>query len=239
MTNTPMPQRDIGEIIMTAINEVGGLEGASLDDIEKYLKSALNDVPDSERIQSILDDAVAKGFVLKMDNGNYRINSSEEQTKAMSGSANTGTKTLPKLHENDLEKARRLSDDVTKYAKEKAQEAERAVRKAAESENQNADSDVGNVSSRTEKKCANTSHPHDDCKHKTAAECTDDCAKKCAQKVERPADSVAQDAKEISDSGSKNVDSTKAKEEKAKVPLSDEDDVKDIEKMMKDIKMKK
>lgn len=236
MSDSSMPQRDIGEIIMTAINEVGGLEGASLDDIEKYLKSASNDVPDSERIQSILDNAVVKGFVLKMDNGKYKINGSQEQTKPISESANTGAKALPKLHENDLEKARRLSDEVTKHAKEKAQEAERAIRKAAENKNRNADSDVGNVSSGTEKKCANTSHSHDDCKNET---CADDCAKKCAQKVERTVDSAAQDAKQIADSGSKNVGSTKTKEEKEKVPLSDEDDVKDIEKMMKDIKMKK
>lgn len=235
-----MPQRDIREIIMTAINEVGGLEGASLDDIEKYLKSASNDVPDSERIQSILDNAVAKGFVLKMDNGKYKINGSQEQTKAISDSANTGAKALPKLHENDLEKARRLSDEVTKHAKEKAQEAERAIRKAAENKNQNADSGVGNVSSGTEKKFANTSHPHDNCKNKTTATCADDCAKKCAQKVERTVDSAAQDAKQIADSGSRNVGTTKeAKEEKAKVPHTDEDDAKDIEKMMKDIKMKK
>lgn len=239
MSGILMPQRDIGEVIMTAINEVGHSEGASLDDIEQYLKSTLNYVPDLESIQSSLNNAVANGLLLKLDNGKYKINSSEEQTAACSENANSDDKVLPKLHNFDLNKARLLSGEITKYAKEKAQEAERAVEKAAEDKNRNAGSDRGKVSSVAEKEYANVPLPHEDCKNKATARNADDFAKKDVQKVERTADRVAQDTNQAADSDTRNIGTSMAKEEKANVSLPDDDDITDIEKMLKDVKMKK
>lgn len=239
MSGIPMPQRDIGEVIMMAINQVGRSEGASLDDIEQYLKSTLNDVPDLESIQSSLNNAVAKGLLLELDNGKYKINSSKEQTAASSENANSDDKVLPKLHHNDLNKTRRLSGEIITYAKEKAKEAELAVEKAAEDINQNADFDMENVSSVAEKEYTNVPLPHDDGKNKATARCVDHCEKKDVQKVERTVDKVTQDTNQAANSDTRNTGTSMAKEEKANVPLPDVDDVTDIQNMSKDVNIKK
>lgn len=68
-----MPEIDIREAIMAAICELGGSEGASLDGIEWYLSSALKEVPDREKIQSSLNDAVERKLLSRLPNGNYKM----------------------------------------------------------------------------------------------------------------------------------------------------------------------
>lgn len=243
MSNLLMPQRDIGEVIMTAINEVGGSEGASLDDIKQYLTSTLKDVPDSEIIQSNLDNAVTKGLLLKLDNGKYKINSTAEQTEAVSEDANSDDKVVPKLHVGTSRKATQLQEKVTKYAKERAQEAERTFEEVAQDKNRNADSDMENVgSSVAEGERAKVHFPQDDDKNKATARradkcCLSCCAKKDVQAVECTVDKAAQDTNTAADSGTTNVGTSVAKEEKANVPVPDDDDKKGMEKM-KDLKKK-
>lgn len=73
MSQTSKPQVDIVKEVMAAITFCGD-EGASLDDIQQYLKSTLKDnVPDLESIQSSLNAAVDKGLLLKLENGKYKI----------------------------------------------------------------------------------------------------------------------------------------------------------------------
>lgn len=73
-----MPEIDIGEAIMTAVNELGGTEGASFDEIKQYLTSTLNHQPDSEKIQLGLNDAVEKRRMLVQVNGKYKMRGSQE-----------------------------------------------------------------------------------------------------------------------------------------------------------------
>lgn len=78
MSQTSKPQVDIVKEIMAAITNCGD-EGASLDDIQQYLKSTLKDnVPNLESIQSSLNAAVDKGLLLKLENGKYKINRNDD-----------------------------------------------------------------------------------------------------------------------------------------------------------------
>lgn len=74
MSHTLLTQIDLEEEIMRAIYQNDISEGSSLDNIKGYLSTALNQMPDSESIQSSLNNAVNKGLLSKLDNGRYKIN---------------------------------------------------------------------------------------------------------------------------------------------------------------------
>ena len=67
------PQIDLEEAIIRAVRHLNGSEGASLSDIELYVLPILNERPDSESIQLCANIAVEKGLMMKLANGNYKI----------------------------------------------------------------------------------------------------------------------------------------------------------------------
>lgn len=250
-----MTEVDIDDVIMKAINEVGGSRGASLDDIERYLKSTLKNVPDLENIQLSLNNAVFKGLLLQLDNGKYKIKGASEGVEATTKDANKDDKVQSKLRdeENEIKAERRVKED--------AQKIESSVDKAVQDANQNADSATGYVGFLVVQEDDSSVPDVDDKDNKEKVkgqkqqEQAEAIAKdqllselqnedneikfirkiKGAQEADRSVDKVAQDANRNTDSDIKNTGFSVAEEEDANAPLPDDDDQNDKKKMKKNL----
>lgn len=249
-----MTEVDI-DVIMKAINEVGGSRGASLDDIERYLKSTLKNVPDLENIHLSLNNAVFKGLLLQLDNGKYIIKGAAERAEATTKDSNKDDKVQSKLRdeENEIKAERRVKED--------AQEAESSVDKAVQDANENAVSATGYVGFLVEQE-DDSSVPDVDNKinkekikgqkqqERAEALAQDQLLSelqnedneikfirkiKDAQEADRSVDKVAQDANRNTDSDIKNNGFSVTKEEDANAPLPDDDDKNDKKKMKKNL----
>lgn len=169
------------EEIMSVIDFCGS-EGASLNDIQRLLKSTLKtNVPSLESIQSGLNNAVAKGLLLKLDNGKYKIKDSSKKAEATAKNADSGTKSVSTSMKKEdtnvsladekdkvLTKLNNLhiKDNETKAtarsAEENAQEVKRPLDKGTQDANRNADSDTRSIGSSLTKEDTKVSLPDDD-----------------------------------------------------------------------------
>lgn len=260
MSGKPMTEVDIEHVIMKAINKVGGSRGASLDDIERYLKSTVKNVPDLENIQLSLNNAVFKGLLLQLDNGKYKIKGSAERDEATVKGANKDDKVQSKLRdeENEIKIERRV--------KENAQEVESSVDKAALDANRNTDPATGYVGflvaqeehlsvpdvddkndkqkvkrqKQTERTEAIEQDPKMDDQLQSELQNEDNEIKivrkiKAAQEADRSVDKVAQDANRNTDSDIKNIRLSVAKEEVLNAPPPDDGDKNDKKEMKKNL----
>lgn len=237
MWQTRNPQEDIDEAIMTAIR-ICGSEGASLNEVQQYLIATMQDnVPDFESIQSSLNNGVAKGVLLELDNGKYRAKDSAERAEVTAEYTNIDHKVLSKVHPEDNE-----TNATARRGKEKFQETERSIDKVPEDGNQNADSDKRNVGSSVTKEDANVSLPDDYDKVLTKLhrlyhkdndfKATGKPAVENAQEVQRSVDKLVQDANRNADSDAGNVSAT-ATEKDTNIPLQDDIDKIDVTKLVK------
>lgn len=156
MSQIPMPEIDIGEAIMTAVNELGGTEGASFVEIKQYLTSTLHHELDSVRIQSSLHDAVEKRRLSVLPNGNYQMKGSRElaQEARLTILTEMVSRNAKMKNAPESEVAQETDSELDKYfmsnmgnEREKAEETVRRVQ-FAEDANPNAESDAPNIMAR-------------------------------------------------------------------------------------------
>lgn len=73
------PQIDVEEATIRAVRHLGCSEdGASFDDIERYVSPFFGGKNNWESIQSCLDSAVGKGIMSKLSNGKYKFNKPQD-----------------------------------------------------------------------------------------------------------------------------------------------------------------
>lgn len=171
MSQIPMPEIDIGEAIMTAVNELGGTEGASFVEIKQYLASTLYPEPDSERIRSSLHDAVEKRRLSVLPNGNYQMKGSQELAQearltilSEMVSRNAKMKDAPEsevVQETDSELDKYFMSNMGNE-REKAEETVRRVQ-FAEDANPDAESDTPNIMARSNVSSSNTKNEESCC----------------------------------------------------------------------------